>query len=136
MNSEHGCVERAIRDLGEGFQMLPPNRICGGNIGQPFDIFRFESDIVRLRVGKMGAPINLKWSELEGVVPFVRNLGGEIEVKPVKAVVGLPTSLDGYLKQNQKVMRSTYAASLLHHAGVVEVLCTKPYRVRLREKYQ
>ena len=137
MNRRNSPVEHAIRkSLHEGSELLPPSRLCGVNKGVTFQVSRFDSEGINLRVGKDRNWINLRWYELEGVLQYINSFGGEVRIGAVQESTGRSGSLDGYLKQNSKVMRSSYAASILHEAGIAEVICHSPMRLRLREDWR
>ena len=131
------CVERTIRNSIEvGTTLLPPNRKCGGGKGEMFIVETLSRGGIRLSVGKKNSKINFTWNELEGVVPYMKELGGQIRIGAVKASTGSLGSLDGYLKRNSQTMRSSYAASILHKAGIVEIHCGGPMSISLRDKYR
>ncbi len=130
MSSECGPVERAVRNsLSEGEKLQTPS-----GRGTLFTIDKFDRTEVRLSVGTTGAPIIISWHEFEGVVPYLRELGGEIGIGAVNAVTGQPATLDDYFKSSSTVRRSNYAASILDKAGIVEIVHTTPMQVRLRDR--
>ena len=132
MNGEHGPVECSIRhSLSEGDKLQTPS-----GRGEPFTIEKFDRTEVRLSVGTTSAPINIKWHEFEGVIPYIKELGGEIGIGAVNAVKGQRGTLDGYFKRSSTVRRSNYATSILDTAGIVEIVHTKPMQVRLRDGWQ
>ena len=138
MTNQNASVQQAITAYLHVDQQLElPSHICGtGTKGVPFTITDLDHQDLRLRVGSKGNRMRFTWDELEAVVPFINGFGGEVEIGSLMDTSFDIGTLDGYFKENQKVMRSTYGASILHAAGVVEIVCKSPMRVRLRPRWR
>lgn len=137
MSNAYGCVVHAVRrSLHEGLVLTPPDILCGGDRGALFRVTRLDHDRLALSVGETGSPIYVRWHEFEGMLQYIRGFGGEVRIGSVQDSSASPGSLDGYLKQNHKTMRSTYVASILHQVGIAEVVCGRPMRIRLRHDWQ
>ena len=139
MTNRHTSVQEAIRSSLHVNQQLPlPSHICGtGNKGAPFTITDFDYQNLRLRVGRKQNPMRFAWDELEAVVPFIRGYGGEVMIGATKNTIYDIGTLDGYFKENLKVMRAPWGASILHMAGVVNIVCdSSPMKIRLRHTWR
>lgn len=113
-----GPVEQAVRSaLGSGCILLTPGRGVPAK-GQkeftatPCDRFVNISPITKQYV---------TWEILEGVVPYMLERDGIIEIGAKNSADSKPDTLDSYLKSSYSVsMRTaTYVAPILEKAGVV-----------------
>ena len=138
MTNRYTSVQDAIRASLNVDQQLPlPSHMCGsGNRGIPFTVTALDYRNLRLSVGSKRNPMMFTWDELEDVVPFMKKWGGEVVIGSLMDTSYTIDTLDGYFKENKTVMRSTYGASILHAAGVAEILCKKPMSIRLRPRWR
>ena len=138
MTNRHTSVQKAIRaSLHVNQELQLPSHICGtGNKGVPFIVTELDHQNIRLRVGAGRNPMRFSWDELEKVVPFIKGFGGEVVIGSLMDPSYDISTLDGYFKENQSVMRSPYGASILHTAGVVEIVCDSPMKIRLRSGWR
>lgn len=127
MNTERGPVEQAVRNvLHKGSTLRTPR-------GQDRDEFRVtELGAEGLKVSKVEPVIT--WDELEGVVHFLNVRGGEAKIGATKNIPE-PGTLDEYFKKTRGTMRSSYAASILEEAGVVEIDRGIPHIIRLALRF-
>ena len=137
MTNRHTSVQEAIRASLHVNQQLPlPNHLCGGTKGAQFRVTALDQHNLRLSVGAKGNAMRFTWDELESVVAFMNGYGGEVVIGSLMDTSYDIGTLDGYFKENQKVMRSTYGASILHVAGIVEIVCSSAMKVRLRPRWR
>ena len=123
-----GPVEKAIRaSVVQGQVMHTPSR------NAPFVIDRIDSQGIVLLLGRGEWPTRLTWECLEGVVPFIDSHGGIVDIGGRHDVVGNPGTLDEYLKSCLKTTTAGWVAVVLDTAGVLEIVHSRPGRVRLRK---
>ena len=103
---------------------------------KPFWVEQIDGQGVVLLLGEGRWPARLSWDCLEGVVPFVRDLGGEVPIGGRHDVVGNPGTLDEWLKGCIKTTTAGWVAVLLEEAGIVRITETRPQRVRLTSAWQ
>lgn len=121
-----GHVESAIRrTISPGQSLHTPSRHA------PFVVDVIDHRGVVLLLGKGQWRTPLSWECLEGLVPYIREHGGEVVIGGKHATVGAPGTLDGYLKNCLKTNTANYVASTLAEAGVLELMDERPARVRL-----
>lgn len=119
-------VEEAIRaSVREGQLLHTPTRQA------PFQVERIDSDGVVLLLGKGRWSTRISWKCLEGVVPYLRQHGGIVDIGGRHEVQGRPGTLDGYLKGYVNRTTAGWVAVLLETAGVVEIVHSRPARVRI-----
>ena len=119
-------VEQAIRlHVHPGQVLHTPSRKA------PFVVERIDSDGVVLLLGKGQWWTRIRWECLEGVIPYIRQHGGIVDIGGQHAVKGRPGTLDGYLKGCLKRTTAGWVAVLLETAGIVGILRTRPARVRI-----
>lgn len=107
-----GKVESEIRrTITAGLTLHTPCRHV------PFVVDLIDGLGVVLLLGKGQSPTRLTWECLEGIVPFMREHGGEVVIGGKHATVGTPGTLDGYLKDCSKTNTAGYVASTLAEAG-------------------
>jgi len=124
-------VQDAIRThLHGGQRLLTPGR------AQPFTVDRMDSDGIVLLLGRGQWPTRLTWECLEGLIPYLRDLGGEAPIGGRHQVEGNPGTLDGYLKECIKRTTAGWVAVVLKTAAIVEVVGDRPQRVRLRAEWR
>ena len=121
-----GPVERAVRSAVQPGQVLrTPTRSA------PFRVAQIDQDGIVLLLGKGRWATRLSWSCLEGIVPYIREHGGVVDIGGRHQVVGRPGTLDGYLKTCVNRTTAGWVAVVLETAGVVSIERTRPARVRL-----
>jgi hypothetical protein len=86
--------------------------------------------VLLLGAGEHRTP--LTWVCLEGILPLLRGRGGEIEIGSRHDVFGKPGTLDEYLKNCTKRTTAGWVAVVLEAAGLVDLIHTRPARIRLR----
>ena len=119
-------VELAIREsIRPGQQLVTPSQ------GKPFVVDRVDSKGVVLLLGSGEWPTRIIWTCLEGIVPFIRDHGGEVSIGGRHEVKGNPGTLDEWLKGCVKRTTAGWVAVVLAEAGVVEIIHDRPQRVRL-----
>ncbi len=124
-------VELAIREsIIDGQELRTPSR------KRPFIVDRLDSDGVILLLGAGQWKTRIAWPCLEGVVPFIENLGGEVPIGGHHDVRGNPGTLDEWLKGCVNRTTAGWVAVVLETAGVVEILGTRPQRIRLTETWR
>jgi hypothetical protein len=122
----HGPVEQAIRfHLREGQVLQTPTQ------GKPFKVGRIDRKGVVLLLGDKQAWTPFTWECLEGIVPFLKRHGGEVDIGGRHDVTPNWGTLDEHLKGCIARDTAGWVAVLLEEAGVVEVLRERPARVRL-----
>jgi hypothetical protein len=100
---------------------------------KPFEIERIDSDGVVLLLGVMRTATPIDWDCLEGIPGYIRSKGGEIDIGGRYIVAGNPSTLDAYLKPCAWGRATAgWVAAVLETAGVVDIIRTRPARVRLR----
>ena len=86
-------VRRAVEErVSSGSQLRTPSR------GKPFVVHTIDGGGVVLLLGAGRWPTRLSWECLEGVVPFIREHGGEVDIGGRHEVEGNPGTLDEWLK--------------------------------------
>ena len=119
-------VEIAVRAaIAEGQVLHTPTRQA------PFVVGRIDSDGVVLLLGAGRWRTRITWACLEGVVPYIRQHGGIVDIGGRHEVQGKPGTLDGYLKGCINRTTAGWVAVLLATAGVIEIVHTRPARVRI-----
>jgi hypothetical protein len=122
-----GDVEEAIRaSIYPGQILHTPSRSA------PFKIKLIDSEGVVLLLGKGEWETRLTWDCLEGVVPYLREYGGEIEIGGRHEVEGRPGTLDGYLKECLTRTTAGWVAAMLEEADIVTIIRDRPARVKLK----
>lgn len=96
----------------------------------PFEVEALEERHIVLRVGKRRTSTTVRWEQLEDVPSFLAKRGW-VEIGSRYEVVGDPTTLDGFLKQDMKRSGASYVATILERASVIEVDREPPARVQL-----
>ena len=74
-----------------------------------------------IRVDKIGVQY-ITWESLEGVVPYLRDLGGKAQIGAVMSAIVEPNTLESYMRGciGVNIMTGTYVAAILENAHVVE----------------
>lgn len=105
---EEGRGATAIRGLLKAGQTLftPTAR-------SPFSIKSIDADGVVLLLGKGEHAARLSWECLEGVVPFIEGVGGDVRIGGQNDVEGIPGTLDEYLKEFTTTNTANWVAPLL-----------------------
>lgn len=121
-----GPVESAIRrSITPGMTLHTPSRRA------PFVVVAIDREGVVLLMGVGQWPTRLTWECLEGIVPYLRDHGGEVMIGGQHTVVGRPGTLDAYLKACVSRTTAGWVASMLTTAGILELVDDRPARVRL-----
>jgi len=124
-------VEIATREsMGSGQELQTSSR------KKPFIVDRLDSDGIILLLGAVQWKTRITWPCLEGVVPFIKDLGGEVPIGGNHDVKGNPGTLDEWLKGCLNRTTAGWVAVVLETVGVVEILDTRPQRVRLTEGWR
>src|SRR5690606_18368668 len=95
-----------------------------------FTVQTIDGQGVVLLLGAQEAVTRLTWECLEGVTSFLRH-GSWVELGGRYETSADPTTLDGYLKGCIKRATAGWVAVRLEEAGVVELDCRRPAKVRL-----
>lgn len=126
MADEDRSVERAIRSTtGPGTRLRTPT-----GRGE-FSIAEVDARGVVLLLGRSEVPVRLPWGCLEGLGRFLDGAGW-VRIGSRFETFGDPGTLDEYLKQYTGTATAGWVASLLEHAGVVDIDRGSPLRVRLK----
>jgi hypothetical protein len=124
-------VEQAVRAaIHEGQELSTPSR------QSPFWVERLDHRGVVLLLGRQQTPTLLTWECWEGTVPFIRQRGGEVEIGGRYDVGGNRGTLDEWTKTCINRGTAGWVAAVLAHAGVVEIVGSRPQRVRLRPSWR
>lgn len=121
-----GPVKRAIRGaVGTGQRLATPVRAAA------FIVESIDGEGVVLGLGAGRWRTRLSWSCLEGILPFLAGKGW-VEIGSRYEVEGKVGTLDGYLMRCVKRATGAWVAALLETAGLVDVLRSRPAKVRLQ----
>ena len=125
-----GPVERKIRQsLSKGMILTTvPDKA-------PFKVGDLLNDALVLLYGKQGTRTRISWECLEGIPAFLAGRGW-VEIRAVHDTVGIPGTLDSYIK-SRCVKRTSggYVASVLESSRIVTANYKKPAKVRLRDDW-
>lgn len=101
-------------------------------MGKKFVVHAFTPDVRVLLFGAKKTKTQFRWRCLENIPGFLAN-GEWKEIRAVHDTVGVPGSLDGWLKNNGGPLRTSggYIAAVLEAAGIVEANRAPPSSVRL-----
>jgi hypothetical protein len=123
-----GTVEMAIRArVRSGMTLRTPSR------GKPFEVERIDSRRVVLLLGAERTATPIAWECWEGIPDYLRSKGGQVDIGGQYKVAGNPGTLDAYLKPCAWGRATAgWVAAVLEDAGVVDIIRTRPARVRLR----
>src|SRR4051794_17396313 len=126
MRAVVGPVEHAVRAaVTSGTKLGTPVR------GTPFTVARLDTNGVVLLLGAQETPTPIKWTCLEGIVPFLSSRGW-VEIGGRYDTRANGETLDGYLKGCIKRATAGWVAAVLERAEIVEIDRRVPARVRLR----
>jgi hypothetical protein len=121
-----GPVEKAIRTaIHPGQTLETPSQ------SKPFTVETIDSNGVVLLLGEGQWQTRLTWECLEGIVPYLREHGGKVDIGSQHTVKGRPGTLDAYLKGCIKRTTAGWVAVVLERAGVVQVIRSRPPGVLL-----
>jgi hypothetical protein len=126
--TDRRSVEQAVREA-----ISPGQVLHTPSMRRPFTVETLDSRGVVLQLGRGQWSTRLSWECLEGVVPFIRQHGGEVEIGGQHQVDGNPGTLDEHLKGCIKRTTAGWVASLLEQAGVLVIERSRPARVRLAD---
>jgi hypothetical protein len=123
-----GTVEAAIRArVRSGMTLKTPAR------GKPFEVERIDDRGVVLLLGAKRTATPISWECWEGIPSYLRSKGGEVDIGGQYTVAGNPGTLDAYLKPCAWGRATAgWVAAVLEVAALVDIIRTRPARVRLR----
>lgn len=123
-----GRVETAIRArVRSGVTLTTPAR------AKPFVVDRIDSRGVVLLLGAERTATPIDWHCWEGIPDYLRSKGWETDIGSRYTVAGNPGTLDAYLKPfTWGRATAGWVAAVLESAGVVDIIHSRPARVRLR----
>lgn len=125
-----GPVERRIRQCVSKGMVL---RTVPGKA--PFKVGELLDDALVLLYGAQETRTRITWKCLEGIPAFLAGRGW-VEIRAVHDTVGIPGTLDSYIK-SKCVKRTSggYVASVLESSRIVTTNYKKPAEVRLRDEW-
>jgi hypothetical protein len=126
-----GAVEAAIRArVRSGMTLTTPAR------GKPFEVERIDGRGVVLLLGAKRTATPISWKCWEGIPGYLKSKGSEVDIGGRYTVAGNPGTLDAYLKPCAWGRATAgWVAAVLEVAGVVNIIQSRPARVRLRDGF-
>ncbi|MDP3983425.1 MAG: hypothetical protein Q8Q52_00265 [Acidimicrobiia bacterium] len=121
-----GPAERALRACVRPGQILRTRARSAR-----FEIGAITSKSLTLRLGQGRWATPLTWECLEGVVPFVRQRGGSVEIGSRFDTGSKPGTLDSYLKPFINRATGPWVAAVFVEAGLLEFVDKRPLAVRV-----
>ena len=109
-----GPVEREVRrHCSNGTVLDTPSKQS--------DFITSELNESGIRIDKIGVQY-ITWESLEGVVPYLQDLGGTVKIGAVMSANVEPNTLESYMRDciGVNIMTGTYVAAILENAHVVE----------------
>ena len=120
-----GPVEKAVREKG-----LATLKTIAREVS--FKLAEFSTEGLVLEVGQGGWRIPISWPCLEEVPQFLGESKSGVRINGDLSCPA-PDTLDGYLKTAGVQRRAgNYVAAVLVEAGIVEAVCERSWRIRLR----
>lgn len=96
-----------------------------------FIVAELEPPGMGLLLGRQQTRARLTWQCLEGIPEFLSGHGW-VRIGANRDAVGDSATLDGYLKRYTKTQTADYVAVVLERAGLFELDCDRPAKVRFR----